>query len=235
MIGAAPVPLEPRGRRLAGGDLPGDDDLERPLAEVDPGDFCKRIRQLVGREAVEPVALPVEFFLEGDYQPTVRMPCCRRLLEHVAVAGPRGVDRGRVGDRGGAGEGVFDLVGQAEEVGRGGEPLRHLGMGGPADALILVGLGAVDHGGEREALRGPELLAEFEGVGRGRLPGEHVVGDCAEREHVDLLRRGGGVEPHLGGLVDRHAAVGERLDVGGPVARRRGPWWRAGRGSRSAS
>ena len=128
------MPRKPRGRGFSGGDLPGEDDLEGPLAEINPRDLLERIGQFIGREAVELVALPVEFFLEGDHHAAVGVPGRTPGFERTLECWP---DRGRrvgqcadrpVADDGGrrergldVGEGL-DLAGDVEWArGREGE------------------------------------------------------------------------------------------------------------------
>ena len=126
------MPRKPCGRSFSGGDLPGEDNLEGPFAEVDPGDLLQWIRQFVGGEPVELVALPVEFLLEGDHHAAVRVPGRTPGFERTLECWP---DRGRrvgqcadrpVADDGGrrergldVGEGL-DAAGDVEGA-RGGE------------------------------------------------------------------------------------------------------------------
>ena len=86
------MPRKPRGRGFSGSDLPGEDDLEGPLAEVDPGDLLQWIRQFVGGEAVELVALPVEFLLQGNHHAAVGVPGRTPGFERTLECWP---DRGR--------------------------------------------------------------------------------------------------------------------------------------------
>ena len=61
------MPLEPGRLQFALGHLPGHDDLEGPLAEGEFGQVVAGVAEVVGQQAVELVALPVEFFLQGDH------------------------------------------------------------------------------------------------------------------------------------------------------------------------
>ena len=64
------MPLEPLRLDLAGGHLPRENDLEGALAETDSG-YVGGVdgshAEVVVSHAVEPVAAPVELFLEGDH------------------------------------------------------------------------------------------------------------------------------------------------------------------------
>jgi hypothetical protein len=61
------VALEPRRRELPGCHPSREYDLEGALSELDSREVLPRVREIVLREAVEAIALPVEFLLETDH------------------------------------------------------------------------------------------------------------------------------------------------------------------------
>ena len=87
------MPLEPRRLQFALGHLPGHDDLEGPLAEGEFGQVVAGVAQIVGQQAVKLVALPVEFFLQGDH------PAPDRFGLRAGLGQPLGGRRGRLHHR----------------------------------------------------------------------------------------------------------------------------------------
>src|SRR5262249_24475617 len=71
--------------------LPGHDDLERPLTEDEFGQAVAGITQIISQQAVVLIALPVEFLLKGDHQSSQATRLCLRLLDQsfeVFALGP---------------------------------------------------------------------------------------------------------------------------------------------------
>ena len=78
--------LEPSGWFFPRGNSAGEDDLERPLAQLYFG-WLAGVRQRVGHEAVELVDFPVEFLLLGDHAVAQGELVRLRLSEQVVGRG----------------------------------------------------------------------------------------------------------------------------------------------------
>src|SRR5208337_66686 len=61
------MPLEPSCFQIALSHLASHDDLERPLAQREFPEVVAVASHVLAEEAIEVVALPVEFFLQGDH------------------------------------------------------------------------------------------------------------------------------------------------------------------------
>jgi len=61
------VPGEPGRLLLAVGDGASQRDLERPLAQRQPGQVVAGMGEVVANQPVEPVDLPVQLLLYGDH------------------------------------------------------------------------------------------------------------------------------------------------------------------------
>ena len=106
--------LEPGGFQLASGHLAGHDDLEGALAQVDVGwvelvAAGVAVAEVLVGDAVEGVAAPVEFFLQGDH--AAEQGCGLVSVFIESCAGQRevcGQLRGQV---------LLPLLGQTVQVG----------------------------------------------------------------------------------------------------------------------
>ena len=110
------VPLEPGGFEFALGDLPGHDDLERPLAQDEFGQVVAVVSQVLGQQAVKLVALPVEFLLQGDHPASNRLAACVELRPDRSAVGVARL-HDRIGQRGRCIPGQVDPTGGRESSG----------------------------------------------------------------------------------------------------------------------
>ena len=100
---------------------------------------------------------------------------------------------------------VFEIV---EELADRFEARRHFRVRRVLHEKLQVLAGAVQDGGELQALFPPEPLRHLQQAGRGGSAREEVIGDGAEREDVELLPGGGS----LGHRLRRHVHPGLVLD-----------------------
>ena len=89
-----------------------------------------------------------------------------------------------------------------EELVHGFDAAADIGVGARADQLLEVTAGTVEGVGKAQPVARPQLLGQLERRGGGRLAGEQVVGDGAEREHVVVRCRHGRALERLGREVD---------------------------------
>ncbi len=131
-------------------------------------------------------------------------------VEAVVRAGDAGVDRGfRVG----GGEFVLDAIQVVQEVLDGVVAGEHVGAGGELDEFLLPCAAAVHHVRQAQPLADAQLLGQVQHRLGGRLAAEELVGDAAEREHIQARAVRGVGAGRLRREVDQPRVFDVVLDV----------------------
>ena len=131
-------------------------------------------------------------------------------VEAVVLTGDARVDRGfRVG----GGEFVLDAIQVVQKLLHGVVSGEHVGAGGELDELLLTCAAAVHHVRQTQPLADAQLLGQVQHRLGGRLAAEELVGDAAQREHIEARAVRGVRAGRLRREVDHPRVFDVVLDV----------------------
>ena len=109
---------------------------------------------------------------------------------------------------------LFDFVQCAQEVDHRVDTVRDFGVSAVLDQKLKVLAGPVEDGADSQTLSFTQLVAQRQTVFRRRFTGEHVVGNCAEREHVQVFTDVCLTGDRFGGHVGRACVFDKTIHMG---------------------
>ena len=140
-----------------------------------------------------------------------------QALEHLEIAGERAPLLGEsgVGDKVAIGgrELIFNLVEPFQKVGGRVEAVVDLGVGRELDQILKRFAGPVQGRADLEALGLAQLGRKLQSVGRRGLARKQVIGDCTQREDIEVLADFAAARDRLGCQVGRAGIFDESVDM----------------------